>query len=274
MPKVSVIIPCYNQGKYIDETVDSVLNQTFQDFEIVIVNDGSTDKVTNEILENYNKPKTTVIHTENRGVSSARNTAIKASVGEYILPLDGDDKLHKDFLKLALEAFNRRPELKLVYSEVDFFGFKEGRWHLASFDMAKMLLSNQIVSTAMYRRLDYNKTKGYNVNMKKGLEDWDFWLTLLSHNREVYRIPKTLFYYRMVANSRNNVISEQGLNDLRYQVFLNHTNLYQKYYGNPITSYSKNLKLEESLFQIKNSISYKFCLSILKPLKFILKKMG
>ena len=79
VPKVSVIIPCYNHGVYIDETVDSVLDQTFQDFEIIIINDGSTDEFTVEKLKTYNKPKTKVIHTSNQGLSSARNNGIRAS---------------------------------------------------------------------------------------------------------------------------------------------------------------------------------------------------
>jgi len=84
MPKVSVIIPCYNQGQYLDEAVDSVLNQTFEDFEIIIVNDGSTDDFTNNLLVNYHKPKTKVISTQNQGLPSARNNGIKIASGEYI----------------------------------------------------------------------------------------------------------------------------------------------------------------------------------------------
>lgn len=81
MPKVSVIIPCYNQGTFIDEAVDSVLAQTFSDFEIIIVNDGSTDAATNALLKNYSRPKTTVVTTLNQGVCAARNTAIQMSGG-------------------------------------------------------------------------------------------------------------------------------------------------------------------------------------------------
>jgi glycosyltransferase involved in cell wall biosynthesis len=137
MPKVSVIIPCYNQGKYIDEAVDSVLSQTFLDYEIIIVNDGSTDALTNSILKNYNKPKTKVIHTLNNGVSAARNIAIDNSQGEYILPLDADDKIAKDFIELAVNIIESRPDIKIVYSEVKFFGEQKGKWKLAEFDMKR-----------------------------------------------------------------------------------------------------------------------------------------
>ncbi len=79
MPKVSAVIPCYNHGQYIDEAVDSILKQTYQDVEIIVINDGSTDQFTIEKLRVYCKPKTRVIHTENRGPSAARNTGIAAA---------------------------------------------------------------------------------------------------------------------------------------------------------------------------------------------------
>ncbi|HXM47111.1 MAG TPA: glycosyltransferase family A protein [Pyrinomonadaceae bacterium] len=81
MPKVSVIIPCYNHGSYIDEAVDSVLAQTFPDFEIIIVNDGSTDQETVQKLADFNQPQTTVLHTANQGLAAARNSGIQNSTG-------------------------------------------------------------------------------------------------------------------------------------------------------------------------------------------------
>src|SRR5437879_507126 len=96
-PVVSVIIPCFNQGATLDEAVASVLNQTFTDFEIVIVNDGSTDPFTSELLANYHRPRTRVITTANGGLAAARNTAIRNSRGKYILPLDADDRIAPEY---------------------------------------------------------------------------------------------------------------------------------------------------------------------------------
>jgi glycosyltransferase involved in cell wall biosynthesis len=98
-PKVSVIIPCFNQGEYVDQAVDSVLKQSFQDFEIVIVNDGSTDPFTISHLQNYSRQKTTVVHTDNQGLAAARNNGIRQAKSEYILPLDADDKIGATFLE-------------------------------------------------------------------------------------------------------------------------------------------------------------------------------
>ena len=110
MPKVSVIIPCYNHGEYLDEAVESVLTQTYQNFEIIIVDDGSTDQSTIDLLKVYRKPKTRVIRTDNQGLASARNNGIKEAKGEYILPLDADDKIGKEYLKKAVKILDENED--------------------------------------------------------------------------------------------------------------------------------------------------------------------
>lgn len=120
MPAVSVIIPCYNQGAFIKEAVDSVLAQTFQDFEIIIVNDGSSDAKTNEFLSNFTAPKTTVLSlAENQGPSVARNVAIKAAKGKYILPLDADDKIAPTYLEKAFNVLEQNISVGIVYCKAN-----------------------------------------------------------------------------------------------------------------------------------------------------------
>ena len=102
-PVITVVIPCHNDGKFIDEAVDSVLCQTFQDFEIIIINDGSTDEFTNELLKTYSKPKTKVFTILNQGPSIARNIAIEKAKGRYILPLDADDRIFPNYLEKAFK---------------------------------------------------------------------------------------------------------------------------------------------------------------------------
>lgn len=116
-PKVSVIVPCYNLGQYLDETIDSILAQTYQDFKIIIVNDGSTDGDTIELLKTYNKPKTQVIHTENQGPSAARSAGIPLAKGQYILPLDADDLIGDTYLEKAVEVLDKDPSIGIVYME-------------------------------------------------------------------------------------------------------------------------------------------------------------
>ena len=141
MPKVSVIIPCFNQGAYLQEAVDSVLAQTFQDFEILVVDDGSTDEETVKILKEYDRPKTRVIRTENQGLSAARNTGIHEAQGIYILPLDADDKIGKGYLEDAVRILDQHPEIGIVYCEAAYFGVKGGRWDLPEYSLDKILES-------------------------------------------------------------------------------------------------------------------------------------
>ncbi len=195
-PRVSVIIPCYNQGQFLDEAVESVLNQTFDDFEIIVVNDGSTDPYTIELFKDYRRPKTTVFTTENLGLAATRNYATRRSRGEYILPLDADDKLAPQFLEKCVCALDQKPQVGFVYSYLKFFGREDGGWSWEQFDERKLLLGNIVCHSSMMRRKAFDEVGGFNTNMKLGYEDWDFWIGMVEKGWRGYRIPEHLFYYR------------------------------------------------------------------------------
>ncbi len=118
MNKVSIIIPLYNQKEFISQAIDSLLEQSYRNIEIIVVNDGSTDNPSTE-LERY-RNDIHLINQENRGLSAARNSGIKSSTGEYIQFLDADDFLHPDKLKLQLE-FMQRQESRISYCEISQF---------------------------------------------------------------------------------------------------------------------------------------------------------
>src|SRR5215213_6636466 len=99
-PRVTIVIPCFNLGEYLADTIDSVLAQTFQDFEIIVVNDGSTDERTNRIISDLSHPKIRTIATANQGLARARNSGIAGAAGDYILPLDADDKIAPTYLRM------------------------------------------------------------------------------------------------------------------------------------------------------------------------------
>ncbi len=226
MSRVSVIIPCFNDGTYIDEAVDSVLAQTYQDFEIIIVNDGSTDPRTNDILSNYSRPKTRVIQTTNQGVARARNRAIEEASGEFILPLDADDRIKEAYLEKAVKALDTDKNIGIVYCLAEFFGERTGPWQLPDFSLAELIVHNHIFCSAFFRRADWLKVSGYNPNMRYGFEDWDLWLSIIELKREVFRIPELLFSYRMKSVSRSALMTEDLILDMRVQVFNNHRQLY------------------------------------------------
>ena len=120
MPRVSVVIPCFDHGRFIDEAVDSVLAQTYRDFEIVIVNDGSTDENTNRLLSSYQRPHTSVLQTPHRGLAGARNLGIAHASGEYILPLDADDRIGPTYCERAVALLDSNDALGIVYCEAEY----------------------------------------------------------------------------------------------------------------------------------------------------------
>ena len=249
-PLVSVIIPCYNQGQYLDEAVDSILSQTFQEFEIIIINDGSTDQATLQILTHYEKPKTKVIHTENQGVITARNQGIALSQGKYILSLDADDKIGDSYLEAAVELLNADDNLGIVYCEAEFFGEKTGKWELPSYSFPEILLGNMIFCSGLFRKSDWQIIGGYNPLMNEGWEDFDFWLSIIELGRDVQQIPKILFYYRRKIDSRTEAIDSQRTIKLYTYLFGNHTQLYE---DNIEAIFTRIVELKE---QIKISKKY------------------
>jgi glycosyltransferase involved in cell wall biosynthesis len=227
MPKISVIIPCFNQGPYLDEAVESVLAQTFQDFEILVVDDGSTDMETVKMLQDYARPKTRVIHTDNQGLSAARNNGIREAQGAYILPLDADDKIGPGYLEDAVRILDRHPDIGIVYCEAAYFGVKGGRWDLPEYSPDKILIHNVIFCTALFRKADWEAVGGYNINMVYGWEDWDFWLSLIRLNLKVYKIPKIYFFYRLKEVSMVTSMNEEQHFFMRLHAFWNHRDLYR-----------------------------------------------
>jgi Flp pilus assembly protein TadD len=117
MPLVSIITPVYNGADYIGQTIESVLTQDYPNFELVIIDDGSTDN-TKEVILRYNDGRIRYLYQENKGVSSARNLAIKKAKGQYIMPLDADDMMTPDFIVKHLAEFEKYPEVDLVYCDV------------------------------------------------------------------------------------------------------------------------------------------------------------
>lgn len=124
-PEISIIVPCYNQEKYISECLDSVLAQTFENWECIVINDGSTDNSLN-IIKEYTKKsdKIKLLNQKNSRLVTARNNGIKTSSGKYIYPLDGDDKIAPDCLAKLYEAMEQQKG-DVIFSLVDFFGEKQ-----------------------------------------------------------------------------------------------------------------------------------------------------
>ncbi|BCX13526.1 MAG: glycosyl transferase [Candidatus Dojkabacteria bacterium] len=194
--KVSVVIPCYNYGHLIDETIASVEKQSYKNIEIVIVNDASTDVYTNEHLSKLSKKYKVVTHKKNKGLPEARNTGVKNSEGDLILTLDSDDKISKYFIEKIVNKMISTPNAGIGYGKTVYFGDLEGERMLPPFSIGEMLIRNLIPSCAMFYKSDWEKVGGFKRSMKFGYEDYDFWLSIIEMNKKVVFEPEVIFYYR------------------------------------------------------------------------------
>ena len=270
MPKVSVVIPCYNHGQYLDEAVNSILKQTYQDFEIIIVNDGSTDPFTAEKLRNYYKPKTTIIHTENRGPSAARNTGIRAAKGEYIVTLDADDWFAASFLEKAKAIIEQYPAIGVVTCGIQDFGISTKRHFPQGGDVTNFLVRG-IIGSVFFRKCCWEQTKGYDEQMRTaGYEDWNFILEVTKRGWKVHVIEEYLLYYRRHPFSRKTK-SDASRPEFVRQIVKNHHDLFAQYVEEVI--FEKEQKIL-SLKQAKNAILHSKRYRVGKWLLLPLEKMN
>lgn len=232
MPKVSIIIPCYNHGHYLDEAVNSVLRQSFQDFEIIVVNDGSTDDFTNKLLSSYVKPKTTILNQENKGLGGARNSGIRLSTGEYIVCLDADDKLHPEFLQKTIPILDEDYEHRygFVMTWVQLFGDMNFVWETSEYDPYLLGMRNGMHPAAPFRKECWEAGGGYSERMTTcGYEDWDFWVTIAALGYKWVTLKEPLIYYRKTAGSMLGKANEKRLVLFR-EIIKNHEQFYRANY--------------------------------------------
>ncbi|MDR1553657.1 MAG: glycosyltransferase [Prevotellaceae bacterium] len=202
-PLVSVIVPVYNMQNYIAETLDSVLASSYHNYEIIIIDDGSTDN-SSEIIKSYvaKSDKIKFFKQTNKGVSAARNHAIKRSAGEYILPVDADDLISSNYIKEAVNVLKNNPQIKVVCCEVERFGEKTGIKKYPSFSYKLLARKNMIVNSAMFRKSDWEKTDGGYCEEEIFCEDWDFWISMFKTGGEFLRLPFVGLRYRIRQSSR------------------------------------------------------------------------
>ena len=224
-------MPCFNHGAYISEAIESVLAQTCREVEIIVINDGSTDPATVRVLKQLSYPNVTIIHSENRGVSAARNLGIERARGKYILPLDADDKIGSTYIEKAAAILEQRPEIGIVYCEAEFFGNKTGKWHLPPYKFPDVLIYPRIFCSSLFRRSDWVTVGGFSTDMRYGWEDFDFWLSLIERGCGVYQIPETLFYYRQSGAGMTKSMKREHLVYSYERLFARHKKLYSDNIG-------------------------------------------
>jgi glycosyltransferase involved in cell wall biosynthesis len=199
-PLVTVVIPCFNHGRYLDEAVGSVLAQTLDAVEIVVVDDGSTDPFTRDLLAGYSRPKTRVIRQRNQGLAASRNHGIRESSAPYICCLDADDRIRPTYLARTVEVLERDPAVGIAATYAHGFGDRELDWDCGPCRIPEMLFGNTVVCSSLFRREGWERAGGYREHLTIA-EDWDFWLSLfqLGYTGEV--VPEVLFEWRIRDDS-------------------------------------------------------------------------
>jgi len=243
-PKVSIITPCYNREKFISQTLDCLLNMDYSEWECIVMDDGSTDFSANIIQTYASKDKRIRYYFQkNSGISSAKNNAIALSSGKYIFPLDSDDLISPEYIKEAVEILEKSPEVKIVYAQGVYFGTKKGKWKLADYSLDELLVSNCIHNSALFRRSDFEKTKGYDPELVIN-EDWDLWINLLKSGGSVVKIEKDYFFYRKHDDSNIVKYPQRDLDMLRL-LYEKNKDVYAHLLENPIQLLFEHRKYRE-----------------------------
>lgn len=203
--RVSIIIPCYNDGKYLPEAVASARAQTHPAIEIIVVDDHSTDPETLTVYERLRGEGIQVLQTPagRKGPSAARNTGIAAATGEYLLPLDADDVIAPAYVSKAVAVLEADPAIGICYCHARFMGLKSGPWTLPPYSFEELLCGNMIFATALFRKADWEKVGGYDERLTVGLEDYALWLRLTDQGAQVHQLKEELFFYRIKGGSRS-----------------------------------------------------------------------
>lgn len=248
-PIVSIIIPCYNYGKYLEQAVDSVLNQTFKDIEIIIVDDGSNDPHTIKVLNDLSKPKTKIIRTTNQKLPAARNNGIKVAQGKYICCLDADDIIAETYLEKCLVALESN-NLDVCYSWIQEFEDSNLLYKTGNFELSTLMKYNCVEVSAIFKKSIWTKVGGYRESMTQGYEDWDFWISIAKSGGMGLKIDEPLFLYRKHGISMINAAKE------------NHNYLYQYIQDNHRDVYKRGESLRQrflDLFSVKYRVKNGYC---------------
>jgi glycosyltransferase involved in cell wall biosynthesis len=204
--RISIVIPAYNQGDYLEDAIESCYNQTLPAHEIIIVNDGSKDN-TQEIAERYMFKEfpligspVRVINQVNKGLSSARNTGIMAATGDYILFLDSDDMLKENAIA-TITADIQRTNADIVAPSFKEFGKSDREVILGGFTMDDLKVGNRVGYFCAIRKSALIECGGYSPRMKWGYEDYHLWFDLLSRGKVLAVIQDVLVMYRVKERS-------------------------------------------------------------------------
>lgn len=225
-PRISVVIPCYNQAQYLPEAVESVLTQTLRPHEVIIVVDGSPDNSL-AVAQSYEKYGVKVINQVNKGLASARNAAIMNMTGDYFMPLDADDKMAPNCIEKITKTIENNPNVDIVAPSFKEFEARDREIILMEKPTIEDFKSgNRIGYFSATKKEKLLEVGGYNPKMIWGYEDYDIWFDLLKRDSNLVTIPEVLILYRVKEDSMYTE-SVKHHDELMDQIRKNHPTLFQ-----------------------------------------------
>lgn len=236
MVRVSVVIPCFNAGAWLRECVESVLAQDVPETEVVIVDDGSTDPGTADVLDEVaGDPAVRVIRGEHRDVSRARDFGFEQTSGRFVLFLDADDKLGEGFLRATVSALEGRPDCGVAFTDVRLFGAQTRTWRTGPLLFpGEIYLYNYLGIFSLVRRECVEAVGGF-VPELVGFEDWDFWMKLEGIGVRFVKVRDAVAFYRKHPGSMVDTANEHW-SELLHFMILNHKPAYGRLFGYPISA--------------------------------------
>lgn len=232
---VSIVVPCFNHGHFLKETIYSILASFYKNVEIIIVDDGSTDDsrlVADRLVKEFTN--VSYLYQENQGPSAARNNGIAHAKGIYILPIDADDLISPDYIGKAVDVLENRPKVKVVYAEAEKFGAVNKLWKLKPYSRKALAMDNMIYVSAVFRKADWSRVGGYTEDAVLVREDWEFWIKMLKDGGEVVKLPFVGFYYRIHSSSRRRSMSKAKKNAEIDYLNLHHIEFFKETIAGPL----------------------------------------
>ena len=229
---MSFVIPCCNDGRFIRDAIESVEKCPRDLYELIIVDDGSTDEQTIATMQELSECDYCIIHQSNLGLAAARNAGVSASSGEYILPLDSDNRIRPEFVIEAVKMLDENEETSIVHGDFQYFGLNDHLCKIESFDIRKMIHANYIDACALYRRDVWVACGGYDERMPvMGVEDWEFWLNAYSKGKKFFHLDMVAFDYASRADSMlQNTKLEENWRISEEYIYQKYAALVKEYY--------------------------------------------
>ncbi len=228
---ITIIVPWYNYANYLEECISSIVAQTYTNYEIIIVNDGSTDnfhEVADRIKLLNKKTQITIIDQNNSGQPAIpRNKGISHALGKFILCLDADDKISSNFLMECMRLFTEHSEISIVYPNLQEFGDRFNYADYGNLSQDTLIITNTQPTASIFRKKAWVDAGGFATNAP-GYEDWDFWISCRESGHKAMNAKNAIFYYRIHGNSLLNCTKRVD-QERKAQLILNHPNLYDKY---------------------------------------------